>query len=249
MKAPYQLYYWPGIQGRGELVRLSFEDAGVPYVDVARLPEKKGGGVRAMMALMRGKRAGAVPPFAPPFLKVGPLVIAQTANILEFLAPRLRLVPAGEASRLAAHQLSLTIADLVNEAHDVHHPISTALYYEDQRAAAKKRAGYFLAERVPKFLGYFESLADRNRGYLLGARRSYVDLSMFQVMAGLQYAFPRAMKRLGRSFPRLVALQGRIAERPRIAAYLASERRIPFNESGIFRHYPELDAQPKRRSR
>ncbi len=233
----YRLYYWPSIQGRGEFVRLALEEAGVPYVDVARTK----GGMPKMMKLLA---AGAlVPPFAPPFLASGKLVIAHVANILLYLGPRHGLVGASEAARLAANQLQLSVTDLASEIHDAHHPIGTGLYYEDQKREARLRTAGLLKERLPKFLGYFERVLAGNRGnYLLGARLSYPDLSVFQVMAGLDYAFPRAMKRITKKVPGLRALQERIAKRPRIAAYLASPRRIAFNEDGIFRHYPELDA-------
>jgi glutathione S-transferase len=238
--APYELFYWPTIQGRGEFIRLAFEEAGAAYVDVARLPEKKGGGVKAMMKVMQGR--GSFEPFAPPFLRTGELVIAQTANILQFLAPRLDLVPAEEARRLEAHQLELTILDFAGEAHDTHHPIGSSLYYEDQTKEAKRRAQIFREERIPKFLGYFERVLERNEsGHSIGGRLSYVDLSMFQVMVGLAYAFPRAMASFESKVPGLAKLRDRVQASPRIAAYLASERRIAFNEQGLFRHYPELD--------
>jgi len=233
----YELYYWPEIQGRGEFVRLALEEAGARYVDVARHP----GGENAMIALMNGRRL-ARPPFAPPFLKAGRLVIGQTANILLYLGPRHGLVPASDAGRLWVHQLQLTLADLVAEAHDTHHPISGSLYYEDQRREAKRRAASFVDERIPKFLGYFEDLLARSgASYLAGRSVTYADLSLFQVMAGLRYAFPKAMARLARSQRRVAALHDRVAARPRIAAYLASPRRIAFNEQGIFRRYPALD--------
>ncbi|MGA8051489.1 MAG: glutathione S-transferase [Burkholderiales bacterium] len=228
----YEFYYWPSIQGRGEFVRLALEDAGTAYVDVARRP-------RGMAAMLRLMESGSPkqPPFAPPFLKAGRLVIAQTANILLFLGPRLGLAPKSEAGRLWVHQLQLTIADWVTEAHDVHHPVGTGLYYEDQKREAKRRAREFRASRMPKFLDYFGEVVARARG----ARVTYADLSMFQMIAGLRYAFPRAMARLERRRAWVAALHDRIAARPRIRAYLASPRRIPFNEHGIFRHYPELD--------
>jgi glutathione S-transferase len=236
----YELYYWPSIQGRGEFVRLALEDAGAEYDDVARRPK----GMAAMMKMMEN-RAVEHPPFAPPFLKAGKLVIAQTANILFYLGPPLDLVPKNEASRLWAHQLQLTVSDWVAEAHDTHHPIAGNLYYEDQRDEAKRRAADFTADRIPKYLGYFERMLKRNSkgdGYLLGRKASYVDLSLFQMIDGLRYAFPRAMARLERKHPLSIALHDRVAVRPRLAAaYLASERRIPFNQEGIFRHYPELD--------
>jgi glutathione S-transferase len=240
----YELYYWPGIPGRGEFVRLALEAAGAKYVDVVRVPRREGGGIPALMRFMQDD-AVKRKPFAPPYLKAGRLIIGQTANILLYLGPRLGLVPGHEASRLWAHQLQLTIADLVTEVHDTHHPIASSLYYEQQKGEARRRSRYFIDERMPKFLDYFEQvLADnpRGKGHMVGKALSYVDLSMFQLMAGLRYAFPKAMARLERKRPRLVALHEKVAARPNVAAYLASDRRLGFNESGIFRHYPELDS-------
>src|SRR5258705_4860922 len=232
----YELYYWPSIQGRGEFVRLALAEAGAPYVDVAR---RKGG--MAKLERLLESQSVKRPPFAPPFLKAGALLIGQTANILLFHGARHGLAPKNEAGRLWVHQLQLTIADLVAEAHDVHHPIGSGLYYEDQKREAKRAAESFTAERIPKYLTYFETVLERGRGsYLAGARPSYADLSLFQIVEGLRYAFPRTMKRLEKKIPRVIGLRNRIALRPRIAAYLASDARIPFNESGIFRHYPEL---------
>lgn len=231
----YELYYWTGIQGRGEFVRLALEDAGADYVDVAR--ER---GDEAMQAFLRGERDGAVP-FAPPFLQAGHLLIAQTAAILDYLALPLGLVPQGEAHRIYANQLQLTIADLVGEIHDSHHPIASSLYYEDQHEEAQRRATDLRKTRLPKYLGYFEQVLARSDGRHALSAHSYVDLSLFQLLAGLDYAFPNAMRRLRKDVPRLSALAEEITQRPRIAAYLASPRRLPFNESGIFRHYVELD--------
>jgi glutathione S-transferase len=239
--SPYELYYWPTIQGRGEFVRLALEEAGVAYVDVARLPESDGMGVAA---LLRCLDAGAQshPAFAPPVLKCGDLMVAQSANILLLLGGRLGLAPRREAGRLWAHQLQLTIADLVGEAPDTHHPVSGNLYYEQQTNEAKRRAQDFTSARLPKFLGYFEQILQAKRGHwMVGSRLSYVDLSLFQLMAGLRHAFPHAMARLAPFCPGLAALHDRVASRPNIASYLASPRRLPFCEEDIFRHYPELD--------
>jgi glutathione S-transferase len=229
----YQLYYWTGLQGRGEFVRLCLEDVGAEYTDVARIE-----GDEVMTPFLDGHHEGAVP-FAPPFLASGRLVIAQVANILQYLGPRHGLVPESESKRLYAHQLELTITDLVAEVHDTHHPVASELYYEDQKAEAKKRAKDFREHRMPKFLGYFEKAVERGGGRFPLRQHSYVDLSVFQIMAGLEYAFPKAMAK--QKVPLLRDLHKRVAERPNIAAYLASERRIPFNTTGIFRHYPELD--------
>jgi glutathione S-transferase len=236
----YELYYHPTVQGRGEFVRLALEEAGADYVDVAR--RKGRAGVPAMMKIIEGKR-NAHPPFAPPFIKVGKLVVAQTANILFFLGPRLNLSPRDEAGRLWAHQLQLTITDLVVEIHDTHHPITSWLYYEEQRPAARRRTKDFWRYRVPKFLGYFEHILQKNGGrFLVSGRLSYVDLSIFQIIEGLRYAFPKRMKRFEKKVPGLVALHGRVAARPRIKAYLASPRRIAFSQWGIYRYFKELDA-------
>ena len=235
----YELYYWPTIQGRGEFVRLALEEAGADYVDVARRAGKRG--LPAMMQLIDGRRIKR-PPFAPPFLKAGPLVIAQTANILLYLGGRLGLAPREEAARLWVHQLQLTIADLVALIHDTHHPITGYLYYEEQRAAAKLATKYFWRHRLPKFLRYFERVLQRSGGpYLLGRKLTYGDLSLFQIVEGLRYAFPKRMKRFEPKVPRIVTLHGRVAKRPRIAAYLASPRRIPFSQWGIYRYFKELD--------
>lgn len=231
----YELYYWTGIQGRGEFVRLALEDAGAGYVDVAR--ER---GDDAIVQYLDGVHEGPLP-FAPPFLLSGRMLIAQTANILQYLGPRLALVPASEPRRMYAHQLQLTIADLVTEVHDAHHPIASSLYYKDQHVEAKRRAADLRETRLPKYLDYFEQILERGGGRHPLREHSYVDLSLFQLMSGLEYAFPRAMQRLGHELPLLRALKQRVAERPRLAAYLASPRRLPFNEDGIFRHYPELD--------
>jgi glutathione S-transferase len=232
----YQLYYWPTIQGRGEYVRLALEEAGAGYTDVAR----HGNGTAAMMKLMdTGK---GTPPFAPPFLKAGKLVIGQTANILLYLGSRHALAPKAEPGKLWLHQLQLTITDLVVEVHDTHHPLGPSLYYEDQKAPAKKRSDDFWKSRVPKYLGYFEELLAANGGsYVTGRRLTYVDLSLFQIVEGLRYAFPRRMKTFEREIPGLVGLHDRVAARPNIKAYLASDRRIAFNEDGIFRRYKALD--------
>jgi glutathione S-transferase len=226
----YELYYWPSIQGRGEFIRLALEDAGAEYVDVARRPK----GMQAMMRLMEN-RALKTPPFAPPFLRAGELVIAQTALILHWLGPRLGLAPKSEAGRLWLHQQQLTISDLLVEVHDTHHPIGSGLYYEDQKSESLRRAADFRENRLRKFMDYFERL-DRARNI------TYVELSLFQVIEGLRYAFPRTMAALEPEYPGLSDLHERVAARPRLALYLRSKRRIAFNPQGIFRAYPELDA-------
>ena len=231
----YEFYYWPSIQGRGEFVRLALAEAGADYVDVVR----RTNGMGKMQKVLQSRRL-AIPPYAPPFLKSGNLVIGHVANILLFLGDRHRLAP--RSQRLALHGLQLTITDFVSEVHDTHHPLGPTLYYEDQRAAAKRRTDEFWKQRVPKYLGYFERLVKKSGGpFVLGRRLSYVDLSLFQIVEGLRYAFPKRMKRFERKVPRVIALHDRVAKRPRIAGYLASKRRIPFSQWDIYRYFKELD--------
>jgi glutathione S-transferase len=235
----YELYYWPAIQGRGEFVRLALEEAGAKYVDVARGE----GGVDTMMALMNDPDL-ATPPFAPPFLRDGKRTIAQVANILLHLGEREGLAPKAEAAKLWTHQIQLTITDFVVQAHDTHHPLGGALYYEEQKPEAARHAENFRKNRLPKFLAWFERILEHNpKGpeHLVGGRITYADLSLFQMVAGLKYALPRAMARELKKAPRVAALHDAVAARKRVRAYLDSERRLPFNEKGIFRHYPELD--------
>lgn len=237
----YELYYWPHIQGRGEYVRLALEEGAADYVDVARLTEAEGGGRPAVAKLLQDA-ANKHPPFAPPLLKAGRIIISHTANILQYLGPRLGLVPKADAMRFYAHGLQLTITDFVREAHDVHHPIANSLYYEDQKAEALRRSGHFRNERLTKFMNYFETVLARSGGkFMLGKSLSYVDLSMFQVMASLNYAFPGAMAGLSDKLPRLNALHDRVAARPRVARYIASPARLPFSTHDLMRLYPELD--------
>lgn len=241
MATTYELFYWPGIPGRGEFVRLVLEDAGADYVDVARRPEAEGGGIPAIRRILDDD-LGQTPGYAVPMLRHGALVLSQTSNICLYLAGRHGLVPDDETGRLHANQLQLTLQDLTVEAHDVHHPIGMGLYYEEQKEAALRAAEQFRTVRMPKFLGYFERVLAQNGGRsLVGPETSYVDLSAFHVLAGLAYAFPRAFEALRPTIPGLLALSDRVAARPRLAAYLASDRHLAFNEHGLFRHYPELD--------
>jgi glutathione S-transferase len=239
----YELYYWPAIQGRAEFVRLALEDAGADYVDLALVPEEKGGGVPAMARFLEVESIEH-PPFAPPFLKAGRQVIGQTANILLFLGGRLDLAPRAADGRLWTHQLQLTLADFIVEIHDAHHPLGPTLYYEQQRAAAKRRSKEFLAHRLPKFLSYFERVLHRNAAGgpgMVGARLTYADLSLAQVIAGLRYAFPSASRTQLAGCPRLCALHDQVFSRPRLKRYVSSDRRIAFNNDDVFRCYPELD--------
>jgi glutathione S-transferase len=217
----YELYYWPSIQGRGEFVRLALEDARASYRDVAR----EEGGMEAMMRLLDAHETER-PSFAPPFLEAGPHIIGQTANILLYLGGPLGLAPKSEAGRLWVHELQLTIADLVTEIHDRHHPIAPGLYYEDQKSEALRRAADLRENRLPKFFGYFETLLENQEhkgGFLTGRRASYADLSLFQIVEGVRYAFPKAAKHLEKSHRRLAELRERVAAREGIKEYLLSE--------------------------
>ena len=239
----YELHYWPSIQGRGEFVRLALEAAGAPYIDVARGLEDSGQGTSAMLRHLQDDTL-THPPFAPPFLKDGSVLVGQTAAILHHLAPALKLVARSEQARVWTQQIQLTIADMVAEAHDTHHPVAAGLYYEEQKPEALRRAKEFCSARMPKFMQWFERILLRNPAgsrHLVGGKLSYADLSLFQLVEGLRYAFPQAADRVLAGTPAVVQLHDRVAALPRVAAYLQSERRIAFNEQGIFRRYPELD--------
>jgi len=239
----YELHYWPTIQGRGEFVRLALEAAGAPYIDVARGEESAVRGTPAMHRCMHDP-ALVHPPFAPPFLKDGAITVGQTAAILQYLAPTCKLVARSEQARVWTHQIQLTIADMVHEAHNTHHPVGTGLYYEDQKPEALRSAQQFCSERMPKYLQWFETIIVRNPAgprHLVAGKLSYADLSLFQLVEGLRYAFPTAAAAALARTPGVVQLHDRVAALPKVAAYLRSERRIAFNEEGIFRRYPELD--------
>jgi glutathione S-transferase len=241
MSDVYKLYYWPFLPGRGEIVRLILEAAGVDYVDVGRLPESEGGGVAPIRAFYGGA-GGGYPCFAPPILEHGELTLAQLPVIARYIAEREGLAPGDDGGRAHAQQIFLTLGDVLAEAHDVHHPISPALYYEDQKEAAVEAARVFGAQRLPKWVAYFSRVLEHNGGgWLVGDRLSYADLAFLQVYDGLAWAMPRAVAAALESAPALPGLRDRVAAAPRIADYLASGRRPAFNNDGIFRHYPELD--------
>ncbi|MBO32048.1 MAG: glutathione S-transferase [Rhodospirillaceae bacterium] len=239
----YQFYYWPHIQGRGEVVRLALEESGADYDDIARQSVEEGGGKEAVLGYLQDQSL-VRPPFAPPFLIDGEAIIAQAANILQYLGPKIGLAPASEADRLFAHQIQLTVTDFLMEVHDTHHPIASTLYYEDQKEAAVKRSANFIEYRMPKHMAYYERIITNNQtgsGWLIGDTLTYPDLSMYQIVEGLRYAFPIAFGKIGNAYPNLLNLRDLIAARPNINDYLTSSRRIPFSTMGVFRHYPELD--------
>jgi len=246
---PYELIYWPGIPGRGELVRLALEEAGAAYTDTA----KQEGGVKFVLSQIDTKNLGDAvnpPPLAPPILKHGDLTINQTSNILLYLGPRLGLVPPADEDEDAIYkvnELALTALDgLSNEAHDCHHPVASGLYYEDQKDEAKRKSEDYIANRIPKFLGYFERVlkgeASKGGEWLYGGQLTYADLVLFQCLDGVKHAFPKAIGRMEKegTYKGVFELYERVKERPKIKKYLASERRQKYS-MGIWRHYPELD--------
>lgn len=233
----YELFYWDGIPGRGEFVRLALEYAGADYREMNR-------DAPGSVGKLLDDPEISTPSFAPPYLRHGDVVIGQTAAILHYLGPQLDLAPEDEIERNWLLQIQMTISDLVAESHDVHHPVGVGQYYEDQKDEAKRRAKEFRDARIPKFLGWFERVLERNpdgAAHLAGKAMSYADLSLFHLVRGLDYAFPKTMAREAGKHERVMALVARVEADKRLADYLASERRLAFNEDGIFRHYPELD--------
>ena len=239
----YELYYWPHIQGRGEVVRLALEAGDADYIDIARNADSVEAGREKILEKINEESATR-PPFAPPFLIDGDIVVAQAANILFYLGPKLGLAPSSETERIFAHQLQLTITDLLMEVHDTHHPISNALYYEEQKEESVQRASGFIDNRIPKYMNYFEKVLKNNpshSGWLIGDKMTYVDLSLFQVVQGLRYAFPKGFKKYEKRCLSVLSLNDKVFLDNKVSKYLSSDRRIPFNKSGVFRYYPELD--------
>ena len=229
-----QLWYWPDIPGRGEFIRVALEAAEVEYADMAR--EK---GAEALLEDM-ASRSG-IAPLAPPYIIDGDLCLGQTAHILAVLADRYGFGAGELATDLQLIQLQLDVSDIVAEVHAVHHPISGALYYRDQMDAAYEAAQHFRETRIPKYLDHFEQALAVNCGpCVLGDHWTHVDTSLFQLLEGLDYMFPSRMAEL--DYPRLALCREAVMEIDGIDAYLGSERRLAFNEDGLFRHYPELDA-------
>ncbi len=239
----YELYYHASIQGRGEFVRLALEEGGASYTDIGRQLAEQGGGQQAVLAMM-GDAGGDRPPFAPPILKDGDYLVSHTANILMYVGNHIGLAPADEQQRHWLHGLQLTITDFIKDVHDTHHPLSNALFYEEQKDEAAAANEKFHELRVPKYFGYFEIVIARNSsasGWLVGDALSYGDTSIYHLVEGMNYAWPKRWASVAGNYPGMCQIRNRVAARPNIQSYLASERRIPFNTNGVFRHYPELD--------
>ncbi|KAI1802707.1 glutathione S-transferase domain-containing protein [Daldinia bambusicola] len=254
---PYELIYWPSIPGRGEHIRLALEEGGATYTDTAQIEK----GIEQVTAQIAESNVGDdfnPPPFAPPILRHGDLLISQTSNILLYLGPRLGLVPSEDDDEhpdalYKVNALALTALDgLSNEVHDCHHPIATGLYYEDQKEEAKRKSKDFVENRLPKFLGYFERVlqgkASGEGPWLYGGQLTYADLVLFQCVDGTKFAFRKAMAAAEKSgkYAHVFKLYDAVKERPRISEYLASKRRQDYS-MGIYRYYEELDFGPEGR--
>ncbi|EMD83062.1 glutathione S-transferase [Pacificimonas flava] len=229
----YDLWYWAGLPGRGEFVRIALEAGGIPYRERGR---EEGTDVAEQL-----ERYDSTPPYAPPWLDTGELVLAQTANILLYLGDRHGLAPKDAKGKLWVNQLQLTIMDMVAEAHDTHHPIADGAYYEEQKEAAKQAAEQFRGERMPKFFRHFAKTLNGERKFFAGEAWSYADTSFYVLMSGLEFAFPQRMATLRPEYRSLFEHRDRVGELPELQDYLASDRCLPF-ENGLFRHYEELDA-------
>ena len=247
----YHLIYWPGIPGRGEHVRLALEQAGAEYTDTAHVED----GIKTVSSQISKENKGDSinpPPLAPPILKHGEYTISQTPNILLYLGTKLGLAPTTEEDPVGIYhvnELTLTALDgLSNEPHDVHHPIAVAEYYENQKEEAAKKAKDYRENRLPKFFEYFERVlsGDASKGgeYLYGGQLTYADLVLFQTVDGVSFAFPRRVGSLKKSgdYDKVFALYDRVKALEKIKAYLESDRSQEYS-MGIYRHYPELDAE------
>ena len=239
----YEFFYWPEIQGRGEFVRLALEDAGAAYIDVARGLESDGRGIPAMLAVMRGEGTSHIP-FAPPFLRDGDVIVSHTAAILLYLGRRIGLAPTGEDGRLWTHQIQLTITDIVKEVYNSHHPIDEDKWFHEQKDEATARAAVFRGDRMPKFLAWFERILEANPAgadHLVGSFVTYADLSLFQLVEGLRFAFPLASERELAKLPHVMALHKAVAERATPEGLSGERTARTVRGTGIFRRYSELD--------
>ena len=253
---PYELLYWPEIPGRGEFIRLAFEATGTSYKDVAN--ESKDG-INAVLAAKADDLTidsdGNPPAFAPPALRIlgegkegKTLVLYQTPAILSYLGDKLGLAGEDEVEKHWILSHTLTALDLNNEAHDTHHPVAVAKYYEDQKEEALKKATDFRENRLPKFFSFFERVLKGNdengQGkYLVGSKLSYADTTVWHVLNGLKFAFPKELEAREKEFPTLFGtFYPSVQEQSGLKDYLSSDRRKPYS-MGIFRHYPELDRQ------
>lgn len=198
---------------------------------------------------------GNPPPFAPPALRIPgegpdgkPLLIYQTPSILSYLGDKLDLAGSNEAEKSWILSHTLTALDLNNEAHDTHHPIAVAKYYEEQKEESLKKSTDFREARIPKFLGYFERVLKGNEEqgkgkYLVGSKLSFADTTLWHVLSGLLFAFPKEMEARKAEFELLFGtFYNSVKEASGVKEYLASGKRKPFS-MGVFRHYPELDRQ------
>lgn len=252
----FELLYHPSVPGRGEFIRLALEAASIPYNDVAN-NDKKGYSIvqAACSPKSTGDTDGNPPAFAPPALRVPgagkdgkTLLIYQTPNILIYLGPHLGLAPEDEVERLWVNQNMLTALDLNNETHDTHHPIAVMQYYEDQKEEALKKSKNFRENRIPKYFSFFERVLKGNEEtgkgkYLVSDMLTYADTTLWQVMDGLHFAFPKELEARSNDYPLLFGtFYPSIKEEKHLKEYLASDRRLPYS-MGVFRHYPELDRQ------
>ncbi|MCJ1328883.1 hypothetical protein MMC10_005560 [Thelotrema lepadinum] len=251
----FELLYWPTMPGRGEFIRLPLEATGVAYNDVCN-EQKSGMGQLSKLidSSSTSDSDGNPVAFAPPVLRVTgagkdgtSLVIHQTPAILAYLAPQIGMVPEDDAGAAAyVAQIALTALDLNNETHDTHHPVGVSLYYEDQKDEALKKAKDFRENRIPKFFSYFERVLKGNEKdgkgqYLVGDKLTYADTTVWQVLDGLYFAFPKEIAAREKEYPLLIgSFYPKFKQEKGIKDYLASDRRLPYS-MGIFRHYPELD--------
>jgi glutathione S-transferase len=199
----FELIYWPGDPGRAEHIRLALEYAGAKYIDTALSKDA----LTTVLAQISDDQLGDSlnpPCYAPPILRHGQLAINQTPNVLLYLGPKLGLVPGIDENPnnlFRVNALALSALDgLSNEVHNCHHPISTSLYYEEQKDESIRASTAWVTKRLPIFLAYFQKVlsgeASGQGPWLFGGKTSYADLVLYHVRAFAHF-IPLPVNRVG----------------------------------------------------
>jgi len=228
-KDMWQILYWPAKDadgkvaagaGRAEYLRVLFEEAGVPYQDVTA-------GLRAFF--WQNLEAQPYPALAPPAIRKNNFILGQTAVCAKRLAMEFGFYPTDEDDAAHAEQIVTTVHEYIAEGRSAFHPVKNTMSYHDQKEEAKPYIAAFKADRLPRYMTNFERFLKANRGgggFFVGDSLSYVDLQVMVMLQVTRSQFPDAWEALDAKL-----LKDHLAQmeaRPRIKAYLLSDRKQPF---------------------
>ena len=178
---------WDGVPGRAECIRLLFEYTGTPYEELkdnstlmTRIVDPEIVGIPPnlwppVLELPNGKwlgQTGVIMNYLSPKLGLAgyakddtdldedeKVFLSAKTSQLVFTALDLLVEVSAVDSRRPVHGLCIMSC---SQAHNVHHPVSTNLYYEDQKAEALRAAEQFRASRLPKYMQHFQSVLETN---------------------------------------------------------------------------------------